>query len=150
MPGPPPKPASQRRRTNAQPGARTLPADGRRGKAPPLPKKTPAWSKTTKDWWKVIWDSPMAAAWLPADVPALVRLAALVDRASSGEAGATVLGEIRQLEDRFGLSPMARRRLQWEVEQATAPRTKASDSTERPTGDPRERRPLRAIEGGAA
>jgi hypothetical protein len=29
-----------------------------------------------------------------------------------------VLAEIRQLEDRFGLSPLARRRLQWEVDRA--------------------------------
>lgn len=33
---------------------------------------------------------------------------------------ASVLSEIRQLEDRLGLSPMSRRRLQWEVERAEA------------------------------
>jgi Ser/Thr protein kinase RdoA (MazF antagonist) len=58
----------------------------------------------------------MAAMYLDADVPALTRLAVLVDRAASGELGERVLGEMRLLEDRFGLNPVSRRRLQWEVE----------------------------------
>jgi hypothetical protein len=39
----------------------------------------------------------------------------LVDRAASGDLGERVLGELRLLEDRFGLNPVSRRRLQWEV-----------------------------------
>jgi hypothetical protein len=31
---------------------------------------------------------------------------------------AALLAEMRQLEDRLGLSPLSRRRLQWEIEQA--------------------------------
>jgi hypothetical protein len=65
----------------------------------------------------------MAAVWLEADVPALVRLAALVDLADSGDMAPQVLAEIRQLEDRFGLSPLARRRLQWELEQGDKEKT---------------------------
>lgn len=57
----------------------------------------------------------MASAWLDADVPALVRLAMLTDKLLCGEVTRDVLGEIRQLEDRFGLSPRARRALQWEI-----------------------------------
>jgi len=60
----------------------------------------------------------MAGAWLAADVPGLARLASLIDRVSRGEEGSRLLGEIRALEDRFGLSPLARRRLQWELGQA--------------------------------
>jgi len=62
----------------------------------------------------------MAVAYVDADVPALARLATLIDRAARGDAGAKALAEVRQLEDRFGLSPLARRRLQWEIDQATA------------------------------
>ena len=32
-----------------------------------------------------------------------------------GEPNAALLSELRQIEDRIGLSPMAMRRLQWEI-----------------------------------
>lgn len=111
-----PKPPGQRRRRNAdQPQWRALPVEGRKGRAPGLPTKRPGWLKSTRAWWQAIWASPMATAWLPSDVPTLVRLARIVEADNRGEASASLLAEARQLEDRFGLSPMARRRLQWEV-----------------------------------
>jgi len=58
----------------------------------------------------------MATTWIEADVPALRRLAELVEKVNRGEVTAMLLSEIRQLEDRFGLSPLARRRLEWELE----------------------------------
>ena len=75
---------------------------------------------STRGWWKTVWTSPMAAVYLEADVPALARLAVLIDRLERGEGGggARLLGEIRSLGDRFGLSPLSRRRLQSEIEQA--------------------------------
>jgi hypothetical protein len=64
----------------------------------------------------------MANAWLEADVPGIVRLASLVDRVhQEADVPMTVLSEIRQLEDRYGLSPLARRRLQWEIDRAGGP-----------------------------
>jgi hypothetical protein len=71
----------------------------------------------TRVWWELVWSSPMAAVYLPADVPTLVRLAQLLDQ-QRGVASMRVLAEVRLLEDRFGLSPLARRRLQWEVDQS--------------------------------
>ena len=68
----------------------------------------------------------MAAVYLDADVPALVRLAYLMNDTFVGER-AVELSEIRALEDRFGLSPMARRRLQWEVDHAPAQDTPAAN-----------------------
>ena len=53
--------------------------------------------------------------WLDADVDGLVRLAWLKDDFARGDAPATALPAMQQLEDRFGLSPKARRALQWEV-----------------------------------
>ncbi len=73
----------------------------------------------------------MASVFLAADVPALARLAGLVDRVGRGEGGFRLLAEIRALEDRYGLSPLARRRLQWEVEQAGAAVAAANDGDER-------------------
>lgn len=70
----------------------------------------------------------MAAVYLDADVPALVRLARLIDQDSRGLADGVTRSEIRQLEDRFGLSPLSRRRLQWEIDQAAAPRPQGNVS----------------------
>jgi hypothetical protein len=73
----------------------------------------------------------MAAVWLEADVPALVRLATLIELLDEGDATAMVLAEIRQLEDRFGLSPLARRRLQWELPTAEVESEPAADQEDR-------------------
>src|SRR5436309_546039 len=122
MPGPAPKPTGARRRRNKGGSAVKLAATAkvRHGVAqlPALPGAREL-LPSTREWWKTVWASPMAAVYLEADVPALARLATLVDRQERGEAGSRLLGEIRSLEDRFGLSPLARRRLQWEVEQAS-------------------------------
>jgi hypothetical protein len=57
----------------------------------------------------------MATEWIAADEDTLIRLAYMLDAEARGQANATLRGEIRHLEDRFGLSPMARRKLGWEV-----------------------------------
>lgn len=145
MPGPPPKPAAQRRRRNAAPAVTKLPAGKPARKAPTLPGAAKL-QKSTRDWWATVWASPMAAVWLDADVPALVRLAMLIDTVATGDASVMVLAEIRQLEDRFGLSPLARRRLQWELEQAGAgERGGASDAEAKKARERFER-----IAGGAS
>ena len=80
----------------------------------------------------------MAVVWLEADVPGLVRLAELVDLGHrEGATPLTAMSEIRALEDRYGLSPLARRRLQWEVDQAAG-------SAKAPKGD--DSRWLRAVD----
>jgi hypothetical protein len=91
-----------------------------------------------KRWWATVWASPMAAVYLDADVPALTRLASLIEQASQRDVGAKVLAEIRQLEDRFGLTPLARRRLQWELEPAGG-----EDAP--PSGESQDKRWLRAV-----
>lgn len=80
----------------------------------------------------------MAVTFTDADIQPLTRLAVLVDdraRCESAEGLLEVVedysgsevkvivgqfggdGEMRQLEDRYGISPLARRRLQWEIKQ---------------------------------
>jgi hypothetical protein len=113
---PPPKPPGQRVRRNAdQPTWRQLPADGRAGQPPEL---VGDWLESTLAWWATIWTSPMAVAWVDADVEPLKRLAKLRDLFERGEAPATALPAMQQLEDRYGLSPKARRALQWEIARA--------------------------------
>lgn len=132
-----PKPRGQRVKRGPQAQWRDLPADGRKGKAPALPSSR-EWSQETRSWWRTIWASPMAVAWLDADVDPLVRLAALKDDWARGKAPAVALPAMQQLEDRFGLSPKARRALQWEVSKVEA----------EPALAVVEARPLRVVRGG--
>ena len=122
MPGPAPKPPSQRQRRN-----RT--ATATRMEAPPatkvpLPIDESDWQPVTLRWWDTIWDSPMAGEWVDADVPGLLALAALVD-AFWASRDPKIAAELRLQQREFGLSPLSRRQLQWEVhrvEQATKSR----------------------------
>jgi hypothetical protein len=59
----------------------------------------------------------MSAVWIDADVPALVRLAELREALAVEPGKAALHAQVNALEDRLGLTPGARRRLQWEVEQ---------------------------------
>lgn len=115
-----PKPESQQRRPGrgiARGGAE-LPVAGRQGDVPPWP-----WSSTTPrprelEIWAELWATPQAVRWeeLGAGVGAVVaRLAHMLMLVELGSAKAAVLGEIRQLEDRLGLSPLAMARLGWRI-----------------------------------
>lgn len=112
MPGPAPK--RNARRTNARPDWRTLPASGREGMAPEWPIGSP--SAADADLWLQLWRTPQADAWFDLGWTRVVaRYARLVIECETGDATAALLAEVRQMEDRLGLSPMAMKRLQWEI-----------------------------------
>lgn len=73
-------------------------------------------------WWREVWTSEIADQYLRVDRQALSRLAVLVDnfwRASDeGLATRELAAEIRLQQQSFGLTPLDRTRLQWEVERA--------------------------------
>jgi hypothetical protein len=114
MPGPPPKHPSQRRRPNAGPALTQLPAEGRKGPAPkwPLSKAKPAEAEVWADLWKL----PQAVVWERLkwfrSVARYVRC--LIEVEGSGPS-TRMLAEVRQMEDRLGLSPAALMRLRWEI-----------------------------------
>ena len=79
----------------------------------------------------------MASQWLKTDEDALGRLALLWDHFYN-RPGAGVMAEIRLQEQRFGLSPLDRSRLQWEVARADeAVRRRPPQQRRTGTGDPR-------------
>jgi hypothetical protein len=136
---PTPKPNGQRRRRNAVPGIATLAKSGREGPAPE-PETSVVLCDVARRYWDAIWASPMALVYTDVDVFPLSRMAVLVheretERSTAGDS------ELRQLEDRFGVSPLARRRLNWEIDQAGKAAQDADDApAPRPTrtkGDPR-------------
>lgn len=117
MPGPAPKPANLRQRRNKKAGATTLEASEEKTIVPSLqnPDKR-KFHRLTRAWWKRVWESPMASEYLPSDIDGLARLALLVDDYYNAPyKGKELMSEIRLQEARFGLSPVDRSRLQWEV-----------------------------------
>jgi P27 family predicted phage terminase small subunit len=136
MSGPPPKQSERRQRRNERTsteraGVGLVALEGGKVEAPP---PAPGLLKASRASWERFWSSPLAPLTIPADLPALERLWSLYDerarayrgyrheRLVEGSQGQPVLNplaaamkamdaEIRALEDRFGLTPMARLRL---------------------------------------
>jgi P27 family predicted phage terminase small subunit len=128
--GPPPKPGAQRHRTD-KPALSVVALPSRPAPAAP----THGWLKATREAWGEFWTHPISTITEDSDLPALWRMFDLRDerersrrairkagRLVEGSQGQLVLNpllrqmqvldaEIRALEDRFGLSPLARLRL---------------------------------------
>lgn len=138
--GPLPKPPGQQRRPGRGLGASAttrLPAEGRSGAVPvwPLGRAT----KAEQHLWIELWKTPQSVAWEQLGWERTVaRYARQLVRAERRDAQVTVLSEVRQLEDRLGLSPLAMLRLRWEI----AP-DEVAEQREAPAG---ERERLRAVE----
>lgn len=119
MPGPTPKSSRTRQRRNRVSTAATRSAPAwRLPDLPPLGGSA-KWHPLTVGQWEAMRDGPFADEYLPQDFGGMVRLARLWDAANKArkpEMLAKLAGEIRLQEQRFGLSPIDRRRLQWEVE----------------------------------
>lgn len=121
MPGPLPKELSVRQRTNKATSRAVLPPEIEpRQKPPTLPTHPghPAqkWHRMTQVWWREVWQSPMAGEILRADEFALFMLAVLIDTFVK-EPTVSLAAEIRQQQREFGLTPLNRRRLEWQVTQ---------------------------------
>lgn len=137
-----PKPDGQKRRRNAFPHEWRYLPDGPSGiDPPPMPKRNRRgiWTNDAKLAWSEWWASPMARVWLEADKISLRRALRLVDDIAAGRC--TEHGALTALEDRLGLTPKARRNLQWEIDRATAASISAPQGPPPPSSDPR----LRAV-----
>jgi len=130
MGGSPKKPAERRQNVKTQDVGVVVSAPGR-----PVPAADGAWREPTVERWVAFWGSPLASQVEPSDEGAFRRLFKLYDEidrlweavdatgriveGSQGQPRPNPLfkqvqefqAEARQLEDRFGLSPMARLRL---------------------------------------
>jgi hypothetical protein len=138
--GPLPKdPGSRRRRNPNAPAVVEFSGPGR--KPPPLPTtvKVPA---TVRAWWRTLWASPISQGFDVVDHAALTRIVVLWVRALDGRATVGELAELRQLEDRFGLNPLARRRLGWQV---LSPQGASADEDAPQPPPPSARGRLRAV-----
>lgn len=120
MTGPPPKKPATRQRRNRTSTATTLEAASVVRVALPDDRK---WHTRTQAAWDIWWASPMVEEWVDADVPALLELAVLVDdfwTAGTLADRTRARAEIRMSSREFGLTPLSRRSLQWEVKRVQA------------------------------
>lgn len=112
MPGPAADPYSRKSRSGANGAWVELPPNGYEGEIPAWPLDR-APSQYERDLWLTMWRSPQASMWVGRNmervVARYVHASALVEE----EPTAAMMGELRQIEDRLGLSPMALKRLQW-------------------------------------
>jgi hypothetical protein len=114
--------------------------------APDLPEDI-GWHSMTRAWWVDTWRSPMAPEYDDSDKHGLFMLAVLVNDfwlAEGQREKRDLAAEIRQQGQRFGLSPIDRRRLQWEIERSedaqekgSRRRAKAEPAKASSSGDPR-------------
>ena len=106
------------------------------------------WHPLTRQWWRDVWRSPMAAEYLQADMHGLYRLAYLIDKFwKSGSA--SLAAEIRLQQQSFGLTPIDRRRLQWEVERTEEATRKKARRVAPPEVIEDPRKALRVVGGPA-
>lgn len=141
-----PKAPELRQRRNKSATKATLPSEGpERRRLPHLPRRaegeTP-WHTMTRAWWHDVWHSPMAGEYVQADVHALYRLAVLID-AFWHQPTQQLASEIRLQQQAFGLTPIDRRRLEWQVAQTEEVTTRrrrnpnAGIGATEPIADPR-------------
>lgn len=160
MPGPSPKPAALRQRRNRQPTAANLPSEEQaaNNEVPALFDRAAgedgvalSWHPMVVEWWHSVWTSPMASEYLDADMKGgLYQLASLHQdfwESTSRAARVACAAEIRLQEVRFGLSPIDRRRLQWEIEkgEGAAEKTQSRRARKAPTPGKDPRQLLKAV-----
>ena len=122
MPGPLPKDPAIRQRRNKSTSRALLPAEMSPIEEQPRLPRHPGgtkWHKMARAWWADVWASPMRYEFVRGDLPALFRLVLMVDHywwnAEEGVQALNTAKEIRLMEREFGLTPLSRRRLEWQV-----------------------------------
>lgn len=112
MPGPARSSQRQPNRGLAAGGRLALPATGRSGPPPKWPL-----SGRPPNVWSELWSLPQAVAWERLSLQRIVaRYALKLLKSEKADAAASLCAEVRQMEDRLGLSAMAMLRLGWTVE----------------------------------
>jgi hypothetical protein len=115
-----------------------------KGRVPKLPTRKNSsgeaipWRPEAKGVWRDIWGSPMAGEYTQADVHRVVMYVDLIDRYwSSGLPD--LAAEIRLQGVCLGVTPIDRRRLQWEIRRVEAPAPSKPAKPARPErqADPR-------------
>lgn len=162
--GPPPDPNALRRdRPKDKDGWTTLPAEGRRGRAPGWPlaqlavspldesgRIAKAQHRRELDMWQRVWKLPQAVMWerlgWTVEVALYVRLVVDAERSAATKA----LAEARQWSDRLGLNPAAMLRNRWRIaDDELGQRRQERQAPQASGGRESVRDRMRAVNGGA-
>lgn len=151
MSGPVPKDPRIRQRENKVSTAGKFVDDNPVTDVPALPKRRRKWRVETLDWWADVWSSPMRDEYINADTHGLFVLADLIDSywrgSSKGEKVAAIATEIRLQRQCFGLTPIDRRRLQWEIQRGEEAENKRKPPTKKQDNETKDpRKILKAVE----
>lgn len=125
MRGPPPKDPKLRQRRNRASTRSTLPTveEAAEWTVPEIPKRESGdWHPKVLEWWDAMWRSPQAKEYTLADIHGGLYILAnhYQDfwKAEGAEGRQKASVALLKCWEKFGLSPIDRRRLQWEVEKA--------------------------------
>lgn len=114
MPGPQRKTDDAlRRRRTPTPGFRQLPPEGRPGPAPAYPLPGGGSIEIVK--WEELWQLPQAVEWERIGCYDTVALYVKVWHELQEDFDPKLLTELRQLDNKIGLSPRALKELGWEI-----------------------------------
>lgn len=115
MPGPLPKPQQMRQRRNKESTSVTFVDHDPMPESPELPKRRGKWQPAAVAWWADLWTSPMASEFIRSDIHGLYLLASLMHDYWKSPS-TSLASEIRLQRQCYGLTPIDRRRLQWEIQ----------------------------------
>ena len=112
-------PHSRRQRHLAKTGQAadfvSIPATGYTGSVPGWPLDTEP-ARAELDMWKSLWATPQATMWASMSIERVIARYVMVTCLAEQTQQAGLLTEVRQLEDRLGLTPVSLRKLQWKIE----------------------------------
>lgn len=141
MPGPAPKDQSTRARRNKSTTRAVLSAD-HSVIAPELPEEI-SWHSLTRRWWADLWASPMATEYANVDINGMFRVAMLLNdfwMAETHKERAEIQVRLEKADADYGTNPLARRRLEWQIEATEDAKDRgrgrtAAKKPQPPTGD---------------
>ena len=93
----------------------SIPAAGNQQPAPAWPlDNEPA--RAELDMWQQLWTTPQATMWASMHIEHVIARYVMVTCLAEETQQAGLLTEVRQMEDRLGLTPLSLQKLQWKIE----------------------------------
>ena len=93
----------------------SIPAAGNQQPAPAWPLDAEP-ARAELDMWQQLWTTPQAAMWASMHIERVIARYVMVTCLAEQTQQAGLLTEVRQMEDRLGLTPLSLQKLQWKIE----------------------------------